>query len=106
MCRWGTSTALFCETNNGLIYPYVVLLEWPRSFPGFPLSVQFTMNGAELEANSPTADPALSGNSGDLEKEVQASDVADNLETMQITEEEPSNQPEANENVTDDATAS
>ena len=62
------------------------------------------MNGAELEANSPTVDPALSGNSGDLEKEVQASDVADNLETMQISEEEPSNQPKAGEEVADATT--
>ena len=82
----------------------MVLLEWPRSFPSFPLSVQITMNGAELEANSPTVDPALSGNSGDLEKEVQASEVADNLETMQITEEEPPNQPKAREEVADATT--
>ena len=43
------------------------------------------------------------GSGGELEREVETSDVVDNLETMQITEEEPSNQPEAKENVADAA---
>ena len=62
------------------------------------------MNEAELEANTPTEGPALTENSGDLEREVEASDVVDNLETMQITEEEPSNQQTAGENVAEATT--
>ena len=57
------------------------------------------MSKAEPEANTPTVDPALPENSGGLEREVETSDVVDNLETMQITEEEPSNQPKAGEDV-------
>ena len=58
----------------------------------------------EREDNTPEEGPPLPENGGDLErKEVQASDVADNLESMAITEEEPSNQPEAKENVADAA---
>ena len=62
------------------------------------------MSEAELEANTPTVGPALPENSGGLEREVETSDVVDNLETMQITEEEPSNQPEAGEDVADATT--
>ena len=62
------------------------------------------MSDVEREDNTPGEDPPLPENGGDLErKEVQASDVADNLESMAITEEEPSNQPEAKENVADAA---
>ena len=57
------------------------------------------MNEAKLEANTTKVDPALPESSGELEREVETSDVVDNLETMQITEEEPSNQPKAGEEV-------
>ena len=64
----------------------MVLLEWPSSFPCFPLSVQITMNEAGLEANPPTEGPALPENRGDLlERKVETSDVVSDLETMQIT---------------------
>ena len=62
------------------------------------------MSDVEREDNTPGEGPPLPSNGGELErKEVQASDVAVNLESMAITEEDPSNQPEAKENVADAA---
>ena len=61
------------------------------------------MNGAADGEGTTQGPPSLPNEGESKTKEVEIAETADNLESMAITEEDPSNQPEVNENVADAA---